>query len=118
MKDVAKVQNSIKGTAGEILAVNFLKKNKYKILETNYKNHFGEIDIIARDGKVIVFVEVKRRMTKEFGAPIEAVTPFKQNKIRTVAEMYLSAKGQTLADVRFDVIEILDTQINHVKNAF
>ena len=112
------VKNKIEGTGGEILAVNFLKKKKYKILETNFSNHVGEIDIIAEKDGVIVFVEVKRRQTLQFGRPIEAVDTRKQNKIRKVAEIYLMLNDKSLADVRFDVIEILGDEINHVENAF
>lgn len=117
-KQYKNVKNKIEGTGGEILAVNFLKKKKYKILETNFSNHVGEIDIIAEKDGVIVFVEVKRRQTLQYGRPIEAVDTRKQNKIRKVAEIYLMLKNKTLADVRFDVIEILGDIINHVENAF
>ena len=117
-KQYKNVKNKIEGTGGEILAVNFLKKKKYKILETNFSNHVGEIDIIAEKDGVIVFVEVKRRQTLQYGRPIEAVDTRKQNKIRKVAEIYLMLKNKTLADVRFDVIEILGDGINHVENAF
>ena len=117
-KQYKNVKNKIEGTGGEILAVNFLKKKKYKILETNFSNHVGEIDIIAEKDGVIVFVEVKRRQTLQYGRPIEAVDTRKQNKIRKVAEIYLMLKNKTLADVRFDVIEILGDEINHVENAF
>lgn len=117
-KQYKNVKNKIEGTGGEILAVNFLKKKKYKILETNFSNHVGEIDIIAEKDGVIVFVEVKRRQTLQFGRPIEAVDTRKQNKIRKVAEIYLMLKNKSLADVRFDVIEILGDEINHVENAF
>lgn len=122
MKSVEKLtgkeHNKIKGSAGEILAVNFLKKKKYKILETNFSNHIGEIDIIAQKKNVIVFVEVKSRETLAYGEPIEAVDVRKQNKIRKVAEIYLMLHEKTLSDVRFDVIEILGDKINHVENAF
>ena len=117
-KQYKNVKNKIEGTGGEILAVNFLKKKKYKILETNFSNHVGEIDIIAEKDGVIVFVEVKRRQTLQYGRPIEAVDTRKQNKIRKVAEIYLMLKNKTLADVTFDVIEILGDEINHVENAF
>lgn len=117
-KDISKVKNKIKGTNGEVLAVNFLKKKKYNILETNYKNRIGEIDIIAMNKGIYVFVEVKRRLTQKYGRPIEAVNIRKQNKIKKVAEMYLMMKNKSYADVRFDVIEIIDDQIIHIENAF
>lgn len=110
--------NKIKGNIGEVLAVNFLKKNKYKILETNYSSKLGEIDIIALKNKTIVFVEVKARESKNFGSPCEAVTPYKQQKIRTVANYYLMLNGWVEENCRFDVIEVLDGELNHIENAF
>lgn len=117
-KDIAKVRNRIEGTIGEIDAVKFLEKKKYKILQTNYKNKIGEIDIIAQDKGVLVFVEVKKRSTLAYGRPIEAVDFRKQNKIRKTAEVYLMFKNKFESDVRFDVIEILGDKIEHVENAF
>lgn len=110
--------NKIKGDIGEALVVKFLKKKKYKILETNYTSKLGEIDIIALKDKTIVFIEVKARESKAFGRPCEAVTPYKQQKIRTVANYFLMLKGWTEENARFDVIEVLDGEINHIENAF
>ncbi len=84
----------------------------------NYASKFGEIDIIAQEKGTLIFVEVKTRASCQFGRPAEAVTPYKQNKIRGVANYYLMLYGQSESDVRFDVIEILDDEINHIKNAF
>lgn len=111
-------KNKIEGDVGEISAVDFLKKKGYRILICNYKTKFGEIDIIAQDKHVIVFVEVKRRSTLAYGRPIEAVDFKKQQKIRKVAEFYLMIKKNPYADCRFDVIEILGSEINHHVNAF
>lgn len=110
--------NKIKGNKGEEIASNFLKKNKYKILERNYSNKIGEIDIIAEKNGVIVFVEVKERETLTFGRPVEAVDGRKQNKIRRTAEVYLMSKRKNWVDVRFDVVEILGDEINQIENAF
>lgn len=117
-KDYSKVKNKVEGNVGEIKAVNFLKKNKYKIITTNYKNRIGEIDIIAEKDNVIVFVEVKNRSTFSFGRPIESVTMQKQNKIKKVAEIFLMMNHIQYHDVRFDVIEVFDDFINHVECAF
>ncbi len=113
-----KHRNKIKGDCGEVLAINFLKKNKYKILQTNYKNIVGEIDIVAQKKGQIVFVEVKRRATLEYGRPVEAVNLRKQNKIKKVAELFLIENNLRYADCRFDVIEILDEEVFHIENAF
>ena len=110
--------NSIKGKINEDVATKFLKKNKYKILERNYKNNIGEIDIIAEQKKVIVFIEVKYRQTSEFGLPREAVNDYKQNKIRKVATIYLISHGYENREVRFDVVDILGEEITLIKNAF
>ena len=117
-KQFKNVRNKIEGTGGEILAANFLKQQKYKILQMNYSNKIGEIDIIAQDRKTIVFVEVKRRQTLAYGRPVEAVDMRKANKIKKVAEIYLMLEGKSESDVRFDVVEIIGDDINHIKNAF
>ena len=110
--------NKIVGGKGEVRAEIFLKNQKYQILERNYRNKIGEIDLIAKDGETLVFIEVKTRSSCQFGRPCEAVTPYKQNKIRGVASFYLMTTGQYDAACRFDVIEVLDEEVNHIKNAF
>lgn len=110
------------GITGEQAAVRFLKKNGCKILEKNYRNTFGEIDIIAFDKDVIVFVEVKTRQAGGNISPKEAVTVGKQKTISKVAESWLKTKKRTGSKARFDVIAIvLDKKakrIEWVKNAF
>lgn len=117
-KDITKTKNKIEGTSGEILAVNLLQKKKYKIVKTNYSNKIGEIDIIAEKDGVLVFVEVKSRSTLAYGRPVEAVDFHKQNKIKKTAELYLMFNHKYENDVRFDVIEIIGDEINHIENAF
>ncbi len=117
-KDYTKIKNNIEGKKGEIKAVLFLKKHGYKILETNFKNKIGEIDIIAEKDGVIVFIEVKNRSTYRFGRPIEAVDFRKQNKIKKVAEIYLMIKNKYYNDVRFDVVEVSNDNLEHIENAF
>ena len=106
------------GRAGEKKASEFLKKEGFKILESNFKTHVGEIDIIALDNQTIVFVEVKTRTDEDFGSPSEAVTLKKQEKYFKVATEYLVKEKKTDCECRFDVIEICDGQINHIKDAF
>ena len=115
---MSKENNKIIGKSGEEKAILYLKKHRYKILETNYKNPIGEIDIICRYRKTIVFVEVKSRADDFFGRPSEAVNLSKQNKIRNVAMSYLKYKKKTDSLVRFDVIEVLEDTINHIENCF
>jgi len=110
------------GEAGEALATRMLRKKGYKIIATNYRTRIGEIDIIARDGDTIVFVEVKSRQTGRFGHPKEAVTPRKQRKISMVALYYLKTTGQSQAKARFDVVSICSApphpEVEIIRNAF
>lgn len=110
--------NKVKGCYGETIAKEYLKTQKFKIIEQNYKNFCGEVDIIAKDGNTLVFLEVKSRETFLFGRPCEAVDRRKQNKIKKVALSYLKFKKLKNVDVRFDVIEILGDEVNYIKNAF
>lgn len=106
------------GKQGEQQAVKFLKRQKFKILQTNYKNLIGEIDIVALLKDTIVFVEVKTRSTLAYSVPAYAVTKHKQQKIRNVALVFLKTNKFEDKQFRFDVIEVLDGEINHIINAF
>ena len=106
------------GVKGEELAKKYLQRHHYKILEQNYATKLGEIDIIAYKQKTYIFVEVKARQDTRFGLPREAVTPYKQNKIKRVAEYYLLENNLLQKPFRFDCIEVLDGKINHIENAF
>jgi REP-associated tyrosine transposase len=94
------------GDQGEDLAAAALQKQGYKILERNYVTPLGEIDLIARQGKILVVVEVKTRRGSSFGAPQDAVHPGKQGRLRRLADYYLKAKGLTETLVRFDVVAV------------
>lgn len=112
-----------RGKAGEKVALKLLEKDGYRILEQNYQNLFGEIDIIAVDKKIICFIEVKTRRTNYFGSGFESVTPLKQKKISKVAISYLKSKGLLGRDARFDVIAVQEKTcgemtVNILKNAF
>ncbi|UCE51582.1 MAG: YraN family protein [Desulfobacterales bacterium] len=115
-------QRQIFGEKGESIAVRYLKKKGYKILEKNYRTKLGEIDIIAKDKDTIVFVEVKSRRSWQFGNPKGAVTPAKQRKISKVALYYLKTNDRSNAKARFDVVTITATRdkskIEIIKNAF
>lgn len=106
------------GRVGEKKAVDFLKKKGFKILETNYRTHIGEIDIIAQDGQTTVFIEVKTRSSEDFGRAAEAVNQKKQEKYFKVATEYLLRKGNLDQQSRFDVVELNNGEINHILNAF
>jgi len=110
------------GEKGESIAVEQLKKNGYKILERNYRTRMGEIDIIAKDGDVIVFIEVKARQTDTYGNPKYAVTRAKQKKIAGTAQFYLKSTNQLDKRARFDVVAIHRKEgrqsIEIIQNAF
>ncbi|MCL2216756.1 MAG: YraN family protein [Defluviitaleaceae bacterium] len=110
------------GMTGQHEAEKFLLAKGAKILERNYRVRTGEIDLIARDGEFIVFVEVKYRRNLSFGLPREAVGGAKQQKIIHTAMHYISAKKLSSHDFRFDVVEILEQNgqifANHIENAF
>ena len=106
------------GRAGEREACKYLKKKGYQILETNYRAHYGEADMIAKDNGVIVFVEVKTRSGDEYGTPAQAVDKKKQEKYFKIAQEYLIKKSLQDQECRFDVVEIENGQINHIIDAF
>jgi len=117
------VDNKKIGAEGEKLAAEFLKRNNYDVIAANYRCRHGEIDIIARQGKTLIFVEVKTRSSLRFGMGMEAVNYAKQQKIRKVAMNFISEKKVLFSGLRFDVIDIFMkqpnvSQITHVKNAF
>jgi putative transposase len=94
------------GDYGEDLAAAALKHQGYKILERNYVTPLGEIDLIARQGEVLVVVEVKTRKSTRFGSPQEGVSVTKQGRLRRLAEYYLKANRLTGSPVRFDVVAV------------
>ena len=110
------------GKAAEKAAADFLKAQGYKILERNYKNKFGEIDIIAQQKGVICFLEVKARHSLSLGTPQEAVSLSKQRQISRVAVSYLKSKHLLERPARFDVLALLyvnrQPQITLITDAF
>jgi putative endonuclease len=112
------------GMESETAAVKYLKKKGYKIIERNFKTKYGEIDIIAKDGETIVFIEVKARKNQNFGSPKESITYTKIKKISKSALFYLKSSKQMNKKARFDVAIIKsfdDSQkpdIELIKNAF
>ncbi|MDE6613685.1 MAG: YraN family protein [Clostridia bacterium] len=105
------------GRGGEQQARKFLKKQGYKIIETNYKHPLGEVDIIARKGEVLAFIEVKTRLSDNFGIPSEAVDCRKRHRYIQAAKYYFLNREPDCV-VRFDIIEIFRGQLNHIENAF
>ncbi len=107
------------GSVYEQKAVEYLRKSGYSILECNFHNRLGEIDIIARDGAYLCFMEVKYRTSSRYGSPLEAVNYRKQKQIRKVAQYYMMCHGlNEWTPCRFDVIAFEGEQMTHIENAF
>src|SRR5215813_10537378 len=94
------------GISGENLACAELARRGYAILERRYRTRFGEIDIIAKDGSTIVFVEVKARLTNDYGGAAAAITGWKQRRLTTMAVDYLARRRLHDCPCRFDVVAI------------
>jgi putative endonuclease len=112
------------GNLGEDLAIQYLIKKEYIIINRNYRTRYGEIDIIAQNKDYLVFIEVKARKNTNFGYPREAVNFTKQRKIKNLANYYLLKENKTNSNIRFDVVEVfLDknneaSSIELITNAF
>ena len=112
--------NKTIGKIGEDLACQYLRSSGYKIVENNFFYHaYGEIDIIAKKNRELIFVEVKTRTNNKFGRPAEAVNSLKQKHMYQTAKYYLHYTRQENIDVRFDVIEVFinngKIRIHHIK---
>ncbi|MFY9613201.1 MAG: YraN family protein [Tissierellaceae bacterium] len=115
------MNNIEKGKEGERLAREYLMHEEYRILESNYRNKIGEIDIIAMDKEVLVFIEVKTRTSRSYGYAYEAVNYKKQRKIYNTSLIYIKDKMMDDFQLRYDIIEVYLTNnpyINHIKDAF
>ncbi len=115
------MNNIEKGKLGEELAKKYLVKKGYTILNMNYRNKIGEIDIIAKDKEVIVFIEVKTRTSTLYGYAYEAVDRRKQNKIMNTSYLYCKHNDYNDHQLRYDIIEVYlskNESINHIIDAF
>ena len=118
-------RSNLLGAWGEATAAEYLRKKRYEVVAAGYRCRFGEIDLIVKDRKYLVFVEVKLRKNSDFANAMEFVDRRKQDKIRMTASIYLS-QNPTALQPRFDVIEIYapegtDTRrpdIRHLEDAF
>jgi len=120
------LNTKVRGDWGEALTADYLRKRGYVIVAAKYRCRFGEIDLIARKGERLCFVEVKARSETEHGLPREFVTAAKQQKLRVTAQHYLSTHRLDDAPCRFDVCEIYgeperepdQIRIEYIENAF
>ena len=110
------------GQRGEAVAEAFLRTHRYTIVARNYRCRAGEIDLVALDGPVLVFVEVRSRRGITAGTPLESVDGRKQGRVARVAQHFLAARGWGDRDARFDVIGVrFDAEppaVEHVQSAF
>jgi putative endonuclease len=111
-----------KGKIGEDIAVKFLSRKGYKILKRNYRYGHGEIDIIAMDKDVLIFVEVRMKFSDKFGSPEDSVTIKKREQLKKIASAFIQMNEVNFSECRFDVIGITfkdgKFNINHIVNAF
>lgn len=106
------------GADGEARAAAWYEARGYSIEARNWRCREGEIDLVARRGGELVFVEVKTRTTDRFGLPAEAVTPAKQRRLRGLASRYLAQTGARARTLRFDVVAILAGRLEVIEAAF
>lgn len=107
-----------RGESAEALAASFLQRRGLKILARNYRCRFGEIDLVAQSGAILVFVEVRSRRSDAFGGPAESITATKRRRLVAAARHYLAAAGERPA--RFDVVLMRGEppQIEWIADAF
>jgi putative endonuclease len=111
------------GARAEQLAADELERRGCRVIDRNYRYRGGELDLVARDGDTLVFVEVRARRSAEFGAPYETIGREKQRRVARAAEHWLVTHGLTRAFARFDVVSVLlpadgSPQLEIITNAF
>jgi putative endonuclease len=108
------------GKRGEDFVCNFLEKKGYTILDRNFHSRVGEIDVIALEGRTIVFVEVKTRTGTTFGSGLEAIGKKKMNGLIKTAYLYLAKMNKKNVPFRFDACEVTEENgrlvVNHIEN--
>lgn len=113
-------QNKKTGNIGEVIAIKYLQKNDYQIIETNYTSKWWEIDIIAKKDNIFIFVEVKFRRTETYGTPEEALTKTKKYALNRIINYYCLIKKIPHSNIRFDFISIFQWdssyKVTHYKN--
>jgi len=112
------VSSHARGLEAEQRAASFLETMGMRILERRYRSRAGEIDLVARDGETVVFIEVKARGSAAFGLPEEAVGRAKQKRLVRAAEAYLALRGLHASPARFDVVAVTPEGLRHLADAF
>ena len=110
------------GAVAEDAAIKYIVANGIEPVERNYTTPYGEADIIAKEGSVFVFIEVKARRNQKYGSPADAVTKRKKLRYLNIAQYYFMSKSIRDYEVRFDVAEVYISggkfNVNYIKNAF
>lgn len=106
------------GATGEDRAIDHLVREGMRIVERNYRCKVGELDVVARDGDVLVFVEVRSRRSAEFGNALDAVSWAKRRKVTRVAQAYLAWRRPRFSRARFDVVAITGEELVHIRDAW
>jgi putative endonuclease len=121
LRDMGSV-NQIIGGHGECLAARYAVAQGMAVIDRNWRCPTGELDMVLRDGRVLVFCEVKARRTLQYGDPVEAVVPAKVRRIRRLAVQWLESTHSPPRVVRFDVISIVYrgdvARVAHLRQAF
>ncbi len=117
------MQNKRLGDKGEALAAAYLTREGFTILERNFRCRSGELDLVAKDGSYLVFIEVKTRRSLAYGTPAQAIDGRKRERIALAAKFYLYEHRLLDSDCRFDIVEVYCTssgrfRIHHIKDAF
>lgn len=116
------LRNKNLGKLGEELATNYLKSLKFTIIERNFHRRYSEIDIVAKEGETLVFVEVKTRIGNIYGLPEESITPWKLHSLIRSANYYLLLYPHSKLAKRIDVVTVLFSseerveKVNHYRN--
>lgn len=109
-------RKQISGIKGEELAVQFLLKKGYRIIDRNFRIRGGEIDIVALDGDTLAFIEVKARSTSEFGSPLEAITSWKLKSLIKTAHFYILKHPKLPSLMRIDAVAITLDEFNEINS--
>jgi len=108
----------LQGRKGERIACRFLLRQGYDILARRYRGRSGELDIVAFESDILVFVEVKTRSSRQFGEPWEFVDWQKQQKLRRTAEAFIADHDLGQYTYRFDIVSVLGKEVSLFRNAF
>jgi putative endonuclease len=106
------------GAAGEDRAAEWYRRAGYEVVARNWRCREGELDLVVRDRRTLVFCEVKTRTSDRFGLPAEAVTPAKQRRIRALAARFLRDHAEPVPGIRFDVVSVMGDRVDVLEAAF